>query len=433
MQFLGLRVLHEWPMISDALRRSWISDGVRRRRAARIVAFQQDLARLSRQLRATSGQLDEIQGVMPALQTSFGCDRITLYQVSTDRTGNILAQAGRSPDLAIVFTHPRFPAVWQQWQMSHAEAVTLSIWPASKRPNRLVLVPIFVDQTLWGVLEIIHQSTSPLLTDIPYLETLGEVFSSVISQSQLRHQLQSVQRDHAQKHQAQSQFLAHISHELRTPLNVILLAAQRLPIQSADNRNVKHIQASAQYLRQLVSEVLTTAQLDAQGRVFRPQVCSVHALCTRLVAEHQPPEHLIQLRYRGGTGDVLADAQLLYSVLSNLLTNALKYSPNSQPIYFEVNQQSTSLTFIVRDQGMGIPEAEQEHLFDSFYRGTNVGTISGSGLGLAIVKQCVELQHGHITLTSSEKVGTTVRVEIPIPDAQQTNLRTAITYENFVC
>jgi signal transduction histidine kinase len=109
-----------------------------------------------------------------------------------------------------------------------------------------------------------------------------------------------------------------------------------------------------------------------------------------------------------------ADEKLLRHVLSNLIANAVKYSPPGTPVTFSVSRDGGDAIFIVQDRGMGIPEDDRKRLFTPFYRGKNVATIQGTGLGLVIVKHCVERHGGTIEVDSAEKFGTTVSVRLPL-------------------
>ncbi|WP_235526275.1 sensor histidine kinase [Nostoc piscinale] len=107
------------------------------------------------------------------------------------------------------------------------------------------------------------------------------------------------------------------------------------------------------------------------------------------------------------------DERLLYSILSNLLLNALKYSNNETAIYLILKSEAALITFQVIDQGIGIPLAEQHKIYEPFYRCQNVENIAGTGLGLAVVKKCVELHQGEIIVESKVGTGTTFTIMIP--------------------
>ncbi len=107
------------------------------------------------------------------------------------------------------------------------------------------------------------------------------------------------------------------------------------------------------------------------------------------------------------------DEKLLRQILENLLSNAIKYSPSGNTIKFTLSRFPNRVVFQIQDQGMGIPREDQEQLFDTFHRASNVGTISGTGLGLAIVKRCVDIHQGQIAMESEVGVGTTFTVTLP--------------------
>ena len=99
--------------------------------------------------------------------------------------------------------------------------------------------------------------------------------------------------------------------------------------------------------------------------------------------------------------------------MGNLLSNAIKYSPHGGTVCLRVEDQGDTLLFTVSDQGIGIPEADQDQLFVSFHRASNVGAIAGTGLGLPIVKEAVSCHAGSIAVESAEGLGSTFRVVLP--------------------
>jgi signal transduction histidine kinase len=110
---------------------------------------------------------------------------------------------------------------------------------------------------------------------------------------------------------------------------------------------------------------------------------------------------------------IFADERLVRQVTVNILTNAMKYSPEDKPVELSVRLEGDSAVLKIRDYGIGIPEKDQEHLFEPFYRATNVGTTSGSGLGLVLAKQAVEMHRGSMTFISKTGLGTTFTVIFP--------------------
>ena len=106
--------------------------------------------------------------------------------------------------------------------------------------------------------------------------------------------------------------------------------------------------------------------------------------------------------------------KLLQHILHNLLWNAIKYSPEGSQVYLKLSYLNNYVIFQVQDEGIGIPEAEQKYLFNSFYRAQNAANISGTGLGLTVVKNFVDLHQGHIFVESEVGVGSTFTVILPL-------------------
>lgn len=108
------------------------------------------------------------------------------------------------------------------------------------------------------------------------------------------------------------------------------------------------------------------------------------------------------------------DEKLLRQILTNLVSNAIKYSPNGGRVQVRLSRDDRNVTFQVQDEGIGIPPEDQQNLFTSFSRASNVGAIAGTGLGLSIVKKCVDLHDGQIAVESEVGVGTTITISLPV-------------------
>ena len=120
----------------------------------------------------------------------------------------------------------------------------------------------------------------------------------------------------------------------------------------------------------------------------------------------------IDYDHSGEERSVTTDRTMLGHVITNLVTNAVKYSPEHMPIMLRTSIAQGRLHIAVEDRGMGIPVEDQQHLFERFFRGSNVMTIQGTGLGLNILKRYLDLLGGTITFTS-EPGHTVFRVEVP--------------------
>ena len=107
------------------------------------------------------------------------------------------------------------------------------------------------------------------------------------------------------------------------------------------------------------------------------------------------------------------DPNLIRFIITNLVSNSVKYSPAGSSVNLELNNENDNIKIIVKDEGVGIPDFDKKNLFEPFHRGSNIGEIQGTGLGLSIVKKSVELHDGEINFISKEGKGTTFTVKIP--------------------
>lgn len=218
-----------------------------------------------------------------------------------------------------------------------------------------------------------------------------------------------------------TRFISMISHEYRTPLTVILTSTYLIeqfyqgPNQLQFNKFLDKIRSSVKSMTQLLQDVLTIGKSDAGKTTLQINRFRAVDLCKDIIEECQVIDnnaHTFELNFVDKTIELESDEKQLKHIISNLVLNAAKYSPNAKTVKINLIEQNGKVTFQVVDEGIGIPEADQEHLFEAFYRAGNVGAISGTGLGLAIVKKCVDLLNGEITFKSISKVGTTFNVTI---------------------
>jgi PAS domain S-box-containing protein len=225
-----------------------------------------------------------------------------------------------------------------------------------------------------------------------------------------------------------SHFVSMTSHEFRTPLSVIKSSAQLLQrydwSRQDQLQHLQQIQSAVQHMTLLLEDILTLAQAEAGKLEFNPAPLELIDFCRRLVSQIQlAPGARHSLNFTCAIArdelNVRMDEKLLQQILSNLLSNAIKYSPSDRVVRLALEldpswRESGGIVFQVRDSGRGIPSEARSHLFESFYRASNVGSIPGTGLGLTIVKQCVELHQGTIYWESQLGVGTTFRVTLPL-------------------
>jgi len=235
-----------------------------------------------------------------------------------------------------------------------------------------------------------------------------------------------------------SNFVAMTSHEFRTPLSTIQSSAelleryqQRLTAEKQFT-HLQRIQSAVERMTQMLNDILIISEVEAGKLDFNPQPMNLVQFCNDLVEDLQLSSKKSQVLIFSHHGDYQEqdnalqgsrevddsqhrlDAKLLRQILSNLLSNALKYSPADSAVQFDLSYIGGKAVFRVQDQGIGIPPEDLSRLFESFHRATNVGTIQGTGLGLSIVRQCVDLHGGEITVESEVSKGTTFTVTLPL-------------------
>ncbi len=220
-----------------------------------------------------------------------------------------------------------------------------------------------------------------------------------------------------------TKFVSMASHEFRTPLATISFASDFLKRYfdriGADERDKKlsKIDEQVRHMTSLLDDVLIMGKSDAGKINLHPVLTNISEFCEKLVeeVEHSTKKtHTINTSVASEREDIYVDEKLLRNILINLLTNAIKFSPEKDQVLLDVVYSNKHLTIIVRDYGMGVPQEDKEKIFEAFHRTNTVGTIQGTGLGLAIVKKAVDLHHGSIELDSELGKGTTFTIKMPL-------------------
>lgn len=223
--------------------------------------------------------------------------------------------------------------------------------------------------------------------------------------------------------QLKSRFVSMASHEFRTPLSTILSSADLIEVYTKDTQQEKRekhtnrIKSAVSNLTSILNDFLSLGKLEEGKIEVKTVEFNLNRFCTEVIDEFRsllkPGQELI---HKTPTADIwiTLDKKLIRNILNNLISNAIKYSPEGKNIYcfIEVDEQAMSLE--VKDEGIGIPEEEQQHLFTRFFRAHNVENIQGTGLGLNIVKRYVDLLDGAITFESKLNKGTTFSIQIPL-------------------
>jgi PAS domain S-box-containing protein len=223
--------------------------------------------------------------------------------------------------------------------------------------------------------------------------------------------------------QLRSNFVSMVSHEFRTPLGIIQSSAEILEdyldqLEPAERKDhLQSIRKNTRRMAELMEEALLIGSFDAGKMEFKAVSLDLGTFVRRLVDEVLSASDRrcpIELSLAEIPAELRADERLLRHIFTNLLTNAVKYSDIGRVVRFELGRDEGEIVCDIRDQGIGIPEADREWLFNAFHRGHNVSDRPGTGLGLVIVKRCVDLHGGSIKVESKLGEGTTVTVRLPI-------------------
>ena len=256
--------------------------------------------------------------------------------------------------------------------------------------------------------QTVADRTNALLVTLEQLEKRGQELAQALAAEQELGELKS-------------RFVSMASHEFRTPLTAVLTSADLIEeysdSQQQPNR-VKHVQrirASVNHLNNILEEFLSVGRIE-EGRIeAHPAPLDMAALLTETVLDVQ------SILKAGQTiawdvqcpAPFQTDPSLLRKILVNLLSNAIKYSGPNSVVTVRASCAAGQLVLTVQDQGVGISEEDQEHLFQRFFRARNAANVPGTGLGLYIIAKYLELMRGTIALHSELNVGTTVTITIP--------------------
>lgn len=220
-----------------------------------------------------------------------------------------------------------------------------------------------------------------------------------------------------------ARFWAMAAHQFRNPMSVISSAAQLLErynheLPEERRREVLfRLRNSIESMNQLLEDVLNVGRAESSKLAFDPVSLDLVEFCRSLIEEIQftaGNQHSIQLINHDRCAGACLDPKLLRHILSNLLSNAIKYSPEGGTIVFELACPTQKAVFQIKDNGIGIPPADRQHLFEAFHRAENVGKIPGTGLGLTMVKRCLDLHGGEIDVQSEVGIGTTITIRLPL-------------------
>lgn len=266
-------------------------------------------------------------------------------------------------------------------------------------------------------------NTAPLFDENNQIIYALHVFSDITHQKEIELNIQNALKKEKDLNELKSRFVSMASHEFRTPLSAILTSSILIGKQNEPGKELKRekyvaqIEKNVNHLVNILNDFLSLSKLE-EGKIvtIKERFDLVH-FSKDLVEESELNLKKPKRTNLNTTEEelyVYLDAKLLRHIIINLLSNAYKYSKENTPIDFKISKNQDNVVIQITDQGIGIPEEEQKHLYDRFFRAKNAANIEGTGLGLNIVKSYTELMGGTIEVQSGKNKGTTFWVELPI-------------------
>jgi len=255
---------------------------------------------------------------------------------------------------------------------------------------------------------------------IPRDPAQGSIWTlvDITSRKQAEAEIRAALERQKELSELKTRFVSMTSHEFRTPLAAILSSAEllqhygeRLPAEEKLEL-AGSIGQAVRRMTHMLDDILVIGRAEADRLGFAPAPLDQRGICAKVGDEAALDAQVdgmrgerIVLRMADGEIEALLDEKLMRHILGNLLSNALKYSPDDRPVVLAVEADAASLRFTVSDEGIGIPPQDLPRLFETFHRARNVGNVSGTGLGLAIVKKAVELHGGRVEVQSALGAG----------------------------
>jgi len=249
-------------------------------------------------------------------------------------------------------------------------------------------------------------------------DTVNKLLTTKDDLEKTQQDLEAALKKEKELGELKSRFVSMASHEFRTPLSTILSSASIIEKYGITDKQLKHtkkIESSVKNLTGILNDFLSIGKLEEGKTIKKPEHFDLIELLNDLVDEFveiKKKEQHFNLEFSNNKCDLYTDINLLRNILINLISNACKYS-DAGDITISVKENKDTINLSVADNGIGIPEKEQQFLFERFFRAHNTTNIQGTGLGLNIVKNYIEMLNGTISFTSEVQKGTTFTLEFP--------------------
>lgn len=272
----------------------------------------------------------------------------------------------------------------------------------------------------------IYATIIPFLTISQKIEKYMVIGFNATEQKELQEKLKISLSKEKKLSELKSHFVATTSHQFRTPMAIIQSNSELINMLVKDidhkkskglNKATERIGSEIKRMTHLMDDILILGKADSENLLKSDKSdTDIIKLCEELCHEYnsiQKDGRKIDFNHSGNAREMFIDPSLIRHALSNLLSNALKYSENGDPkldLIFEKKQ----LIISVSDDGMGIPEEDLPNLFQPFHRGSNTVGIEGTGLGLAIVREYITINNGNISVESKQNKGSTFTISLPV-------------------
>jgi len=248
------------------------------------------------------------------------------------------------------------------------------------------------------------------------------IYIDISKQKQVEREVRKTLEKEHELNELKSRFISTASHEFRTPLSAILSSAALIERQNENGKedirkkHVHKIKSNVKNLVTILDDFLSFSKLE-EGKIKpQPRRFDLVQYCKTLIEGIEPSKkegQRITLATNYTSIWVHLDPKLLNHIILNLISNSIKYSGVNKEIGLAITRKDGQITLAITDQGIGIPQEDQEKLFNRFFRAKNAENIEGTGLGLNIVKRYTELMGGTVHFKSEVLKGTTFFIELP--------------------
>ena len=295
-----------------------------------------------------------------------------------------------------------------------------------KENNQMYYIAFVSDVTLKRKVEMelilknqeINQLNESLEEEV---KSRTQALQNTLAQLEIQtHELENALQKEIELGDLKTRFVSMASHEFRTPLTSILSSAALIEKYTEESQqpkrehHIQRIKSSVSHLTEILEEFLSVGKLEAGKVEVRPEDFGIAEFFEDLISAMsgmKKPGQEIELTISDPKARFSTDTSMLRKILLNGLSNAIKFSQKN--VFLQVQLRANELEISIQDQGIGISEQDQKHLFERFFRGGNANIIPGTGLGLHIMDRYVRLIGGQLTLNSLLDQGTTVTYILP--------------------